>query len=233
MRFLSLLLLLPLALGAQGSNAGAGPRQHVRLQVEAGKIMLPLSVTIKGKDRSTVDARVDAIRKELEKRFADQPGWELRETFAEFARAEARSYAPRSGNGSKLFGDDEDKADATFVANARWELITEAEKGVKGLEVLRVKAADLTKPKSEDEKQTLGDPQYVLNDPEEFRNELLDLIKADFEEAQKHLPEGQHTLEITGLAGPINVTPLGGKRFELSLPYRMSFLTPKPEKAAK
>ena len=25
----------------------------------------------------------------------------------------------------------------------------------------------------------------------------------------------------------------GGKRFELSLPYRMSFLTPKPEKAAK
>ena len=232
MRFFTLLLLLPLTLAAQSGNSS--PKHHVRLQVEAGKIALPLSITIKGKTAAAVDERMEAIRKELEKRFADQPGWELRETQAEFARPETKSYASRPAGGSKLFGDEEtDQGDVTFMANARWELLTEAEKGVKGVATLRTKAEGLVKAKSEDEKQVVGTPEYRLHDPEEFRDELLELIKADFEEARKHLPEGQWTLELSGLAGPVNVVALGGKRFEVSLTYRMAFLTPKPEKATK
>jgi hypothetical protein len=232
MRFFTLLLLLPLTLAAQSGNSS--PKHHVRLQVEAGKIALPLSITIKGKTAAAVDERMEAIRKELEKRFADQPGWELRETAAEFARPEAKSYVSRPAGGSKLFGDEEtDQGDVTFMANARWELLTEAEKGVKGVATLRTKAEGLVKAKSEDEKQVVGTPEYRLHDPEEFRDELLELIKADFEEARKHLPEGQWTLELSGLAGPVNVVALGGKRFEVSLTYRMAFLTPKPEKATK
>jgi hypothetical protein len=234
MRLFALFLLLPLTLAAQSGNTGQSPKQHVRMQVDADRLSLPLSVTIKGKDRAAVDARVDAIRKELEKRFADQPGWELREISAEFARSEAKSYVSRPASGSKLFGDDEpDKSDATFIANARWELHTEADKGLKGLEVLRSKAADLVKAKDDDEKQVIGTPEYVLTNPQDYRNELLDQIKNDFEEAKKHLPEGHWTLELTALAGPVNVTSLGGKRFEVSLTYRMAFLTPKPEKATK
>ena len=234
MRLFALLLLLPLTLAAQSGNTGQSPKQHVRMQVDADRLSLPLSVTIKGKDRAAVDARVDAIRKELEKRFADQPGWELREISAEFARSEAKSYISRPASGSKLFGDDEpDKSDATFIANARWELHTEADKGLKGLEVLRSKAADLVKAKDDDEKQVIGTPEYVLTNPQDYRNELLNQIKNDFEEAKKHLPEGHWTLELTALAGPVNVTSLGGKRFEVSLTYRMAFLTPKPEKATK
>ena len=234
MRLLALLLLLPLTLAAQSGNTGQSPKQHVRMQVDADRLSLPLSVTIKGKDRAAVDARVDAIRKELEKRFADQPGWELREISAEFARSEAKSYVSRPASGSKLFGDDEpDKSDATFIANARWELHTEADKGLKGLEVLRSKAADLVKAKEDDEKQVIGTPEYVLTNPQDYRNELLDQIKADFEEAKKHLPEGHWTLELTALAGPVNVTSLGGKRFEVSLAYRMAFLTPPPQKGTK
>jgi hypothetical protein len=232
MRLFALLLLLPLTLAAQSGHYS--PKHHVRLQVEAGKIVLPLSVTIKGKDRAVIDERIETIRKELEKRFADQPGWELRETLAEFARAESKSYASRPAGGSKLFGDDEaDQGELTYVANARWELLTEAEKGAKGVATLRTKAEGLVKAKSDDEKQVVGTPEYRLNDPEDFRDELLDLIKADFEEAKKHLPEGQWTLELSGLAGPVNVVALGGKRFEVSLTYRMAFLTPKPEKATK
>jgi len=232
MRFFTFLLLLPLTLAAQSGNSS--PKHHVRLQVEAGKIALPLSITIKGKTAAAVDERMEAIRKELEKRFADQPGWELRETAAEFARPEAKSYVSRPAGGSKLFGDEEtDQGDVTFMANARWELLTEAEKGVKGVATLRTKAEGLVKAKSEDEKQVVGTPEYRLHDPEEFRDELLELIKADFEEARKHLPEGQWTLELSGLAGPVNVVALGGKRFEVSLTYRMAFLTPKPEKATK
>ena len=232
MRLFALLLLLPLTLAAQSGNTGQSPKQHVRMQVDADRLSLPLSVTIKGKDRAAVDARVDAIRKELEKRFVDQPGWELREISAEFARSEAKSYISRPASGSKLFGDDEpDKSDATFIANARWELHTEADKGLKGLEVLRSKAADLVKAKDDDEKQVIGTPEYVLTNPQDYRNELLNQIKNDFEEAKKHLPEGHWTLELTALAGPVNVTSLGGKRFEVSLTYRMAFLTPKPEKA--
>jgi hypothetical protein len=232
MRLLALLLLLPLTLAAQSGNSG--PKQHVRMQVDADHLFLPVSITIKGKDRAAVDARVDVIRKELEKRFADQPGWELREVSSEFARAEAKSYVSRPAGGSKLFGDDEaDKGDVTYVANARWELHTEADKGLKGLEILRSKAADLVKAKDDDEKQVVGNPEYALTNPQDYRNELLDQIKADFEEAKKHLPEGQWTLELSGLAGPVNVTSLGGKRFEVSLSYRMAFLTPKPEKATK
>jgi len=234
MRLFALLLLLPLTLAAQSGNTGQSPKQHVRMQVDADRLSLPLSVTITGKDRAAVDARVDAIRKELEKRFADQPGWELREISAEFARSEAKSYISRPASGSKLFGDDEpDKSDATFIANARWELHTEADKGLKGLEVLRSKAADLVKAKDDDEKQVIGTPEYVLTNPQDYRNELLNQIKNDFEEAKKHLPEGHWTLELTALAGPVNVTSLGGKRFEVSLTYRMAFLTPKPEKATK
>ena len=234
MRLFALLLLLPLTLAAQSGNTGQSPKQHVRMQVDADRLSLPLSVTIKGKDRAAVDARVDAIRKELEKRFVDQPGWELREISAEFARSEAKSYISRPASGSKLFGDDEpDKSDATFIANARWELHTEADKGLKGLEVLRSKAADLVKAKDDDEKQVIGTPEYVLTNPQDYRNELLNQIKNDFEEAKKHLPEGHWTLELTALAGPVNVTSLGGKRFEVSLTYRMAFLTPKPEKATK
>ena len=234
MRLFALLLLLPLTLAAQSGNTGQSPKQHVRMQVDADRLSLPLSVTIKGKDRAAVDARVDAIRKELEKRFADQPGWELREISAEFARSEAKSYVSRPASGSKLFGDDEpDKSDATFIANARWELHTEADKGLKGLEVLRSKAADLVKAKDDNENQVIGTPEYVLTNPQDYRNELLNQIKNDFEEAKKHLPEGHWTLELTALAGPVNVTSLGGKRFEVSLTYRMAFLTPKPEKATK
>ena len=234
MRLFALLLLLPLTLAAQSGHTGQSPKQHVRMQVDADRLSLPLSVTIKGKDRAAVDARIDAIRKELEKRFADQPGWELREISAEFARAEAKSYVSRPTGGSKLFGDDEaDQGDVTYVANARWELHTEADKGLKGLEVLRSKAADLVKAKDDNEKQVIGNPEYVLTNPQDYRNELLDQIKNDFEEAKKHLPEGQWTLELTALAGPVNVTSLGGKRFEVSLTYRMAFLTPKPEKATK
>ena len=232
MRLFAFLLLLPLTLAAQSGNSA--PKHHVRLQVEAGKIVLPVSVTIKGKTAAAVDERIEAIRKELEKRFADQPGWELREVSAEFARPEAKSYVSRPAGGSKLFGDDEvDQAELSYVANARWELLTEAEKGAKGVASLRTKAEGLVKAKSEDEKQVVGTPEYRLNDPEEFRDELLQLIKADFEEAKKHLPEGQWTLELSGLAGPVNVVALGGKRYEVSLTYRMAFLTPKPEKATK
>ena len=234
MRLFALLLLLPLTLAAQSGNTGQSPKQHVRMQVDADRLSLPLSVTIKGKDRAAVDARVDAIRKELEKRFADQPGWELREISAEFARSEAKSYVSRPASGSKLFGDDEpDKSDATFIANARWELHTEADKGLKGLEVLRSKAADLVKAKDDNENQVIGTPEYVLTNPQDYRNELLDQIKNDFEEAKKHLPDGQWTLELTALAGPVNVTSLGGKRFEVSLAYRMAFLTPPPQKGTK
>ena len=226
-------LLLPLTLAAQ-SHGQSSPKQHVRMQVDADHLVLPVSITIKGKDRAAVDARVEAIRNELEKRFKDQPGWELREISAEFARAEAKSYVSRPGNGSKLFGDDEaDKGDVTYVANARWELHTEADKGLKGVEILRTKADGLVKAKNDDEKQVVGNPEYVLTNPQDYRNELLDQIKTDFEEAKKHLPEGQWTLELSGLAGPVNVVALGGKRYELSLTYRMSFVTPKPEKATK
>jgi hypothetical protein len=232
MRLLALLLLLPLSLAAQSGNYA--PKHHVRMQVDADHLFLPVSISIKGKDRAAVDARVDAIRKELEKRFAEQPGWELREISSEFARAEAKSYVSRPAGGSKLFGDDEpDKVDATYVANARWELHTEADKGLKGLEILRSKAADLVKAKDDDEKQVIGNPEYALTNPQDYRNELLNQIKNDFEEAKKHLPEGQWTLELTALAGPVNVTSLGGKRFEVSLTYRMAFLTPPPQKATK
>lgn len=231
MRLLAALLLLPLTLAAQSGNYS--PKQHVRIQADADHLVLPVSVTIKGKDRAAVDARVDAIRKELEKRFADQPGWELREISAEFARAEAKSYVSRPAGGSKLFGDDEDQGDTTYASTARWELHTEADKGLKGVETLRTKAEGLVKAKSDDEKQFVGHPEYVLTNPQDYRNELLDQIKADFEEAKKHLPEGQWTLELSGLAGPVNVVALGGKRFEVSLTYRMAFLTPKPEKATK
>ena len=228
------LLLLPLMLAAQSNGQHAtATKTHVKMQVDADHLALPVSISIKGKDRAVVDARVDAIRKELEKRFKDQPGWELREISAEFARAEAKSYVSRANNGSKLFGDDEDKGDVTYVAHARWELHTEADKGLKGLEILHSKAADLVKAKSDDEKQVVGNPEYVLTNPQDYRNELLDQIKNDFEEAKKHLPEGQWTLDVSGLAGPVNVVALGGKRFELSLAYRMAFLTPKPEKATK
>jgi hypothetical protein len=232
MRLFVFLLLLPLTLAAQSGNSS--PKQHVRLQVDADHLFLPVSISIKGKDRAVIDERIETISKELEKRFADQPGWELREISAEFARAESKSYASRPAGGSKLFGDDEaDQGDVTYVANARWELLTEAEKGAKGVATLRIKADGLTKANSDDEKQLVGNPEYRLNDPEDFRDELLGLIKADFEEAKKHLPEGQWTLELSGLAGPVNVVALGGKRYELSLTYRMAFLTPKPEKATK
>jgi len=244
MRLLALLTLLalaPLTTFAQsdsaprvGKNQGSGSKLHVRMQVDADHLSLPVSISIKGKDRAAVDARLDVIRKELEKRFADQPGWELREISAEFARAEGKSYISRPASGSKLFGDDEpDKSDTTFIANARWELHTEADKGIKGLEVLRSKAADLVKAKDDDEKQVVGNPEYVLTNPQDYRNELLDQIKNDFEEAKKHLPEGQWTLELTNLAQSVDVVALGGKRFEVSLAYRMAFLTPPPQKATK
>lgn len=229
-----LALLAALALAPSAASAQSNAKLHVRMEVDGNHIALPVAITIKGKDRTAVDARVEEIRKVLEKRFADQPGWELHEVSTEFARAEAKSYVGRSSSGSKLFGDEEaDKGDVTYAATVRWNLVTDADKSLKGLETLRVKAADLVKPKNDDEKSVVGNPEYVLSNPQDYRNELLDQIKADFEEAQKHLPSGQWTLELSGLANAVNVVALGGKRFEVSLAYRMTFITPKPEKATK
>ncbi|MEN9653864.1 MAG: hypothetical protein RL303_1584, partial [Verrucomicrobiota bacterium] len=134
---------------------------------------------------------------------------------------------------SKLFGDEETKGEVTYVALARWELRVKADQGLKGLEALRAKTEGLVDGKSEDEKSVVGHPEYALTNPQDYRDPLLERIKADFEEAKKHLPEGQWTLELPGLANPVNVVALGGKRFELSLGYRLAFLTPKLEKSPK
>ena len=56
MRIFALLLLLPLTLAAQSGHSA--PKQHVRLQVDADHLFLPVSISIKGKDRAAVDARV-------------------------------------------------------------------------------------------------------------------------------------------------------------------------------
>ena len=60
-----------------------------------------------------------------------------------------------------------------------------------------------------------------------------DVNTTDLIDPKKHLPEGQWTLELTSLSGPVNVVALGGKRFEVSLSYRLAYVTPKPEKATK
>jgi len=227
------ILLLPLTLAAESQiQQDPPPRHHVRLQVEADRLSLPLAITIKGKDRAAVDARLEAIRRQLEQRLSAQPGGELHETSAEFARAETK-WARSSTGGSKLFGDEETKGDVTYAATARWKLRVKAEQGLKGVEALRAQTVGLVDAKNEDERSVVGDPEYALTNPHEHRDALLGKIKADFEEARKHLPEGQWTLELPGLSAPVNVVALGGKRFELSLGYRMAFVTPKPEKAAK
>jgi hypothetical protein len=239
MRFLShfsALALLPLA--AFGGGADYAPasaqaaRSHVRIQVEADRLILPLTVTVRGKNRTAVDARIEAIRRLLEQRVTDQPGCEVWELSSEFARAEGKSSRTTSTS-SKLFGDEETKGEVTYVALARWELRVKADQGLKGLEALRAKTDGLTDGKSEDEKSVVGHPEYALTNPQDYRDPLLERIKADFEEAKKHLPEGQWTLELPGLANPVNVVALGGKRFELSLGYRLAFLTPKLEKSPK
>ena len=230
MRLLAFLLLLPLTLAAQSGNAS--PKQHVRLQVDADRLALPLSITIKGKDRAAVDTRLEAIRQQLEQRLVAQPGWELREISGEFARAESK-WARSSGGGSKLFGDEDTKGETTYAATAQWELRIKAEQGLKGVETLRAKTEGLVNAKSDDERAVVGHPEYVLTNPHDHRDTLLEKIKADFEEARKHLPEGQWTLELSGLSAPVNVVALGGKRFELSLGYRLAFITPKPEKTLK
>jgi hypothetical protein len=92
----------------------------------------------------------------------------------------------------------------------------------------------LINPKTEGEKQTVGDPKFRIGDAEGYRNDLLAAIKDDFEEVKKHLPgNGEYRLQVPGLEKPVKVSSLGGRRFLLELPYSISFVTPEPEKAKK
>ena len=77
MRLLALLLLALATISANaqsdtaprvGKNYGNTPKHHVRMQVDADHLALPVAVTIKGKDRAAVDARIEGIRAELDLR---------------------------------------------------------------------------------------------------------------------------------------------------------------------
>ena len=236
--FLSSLSLL--AQSPSGIMRGSPIISHVRIDTEADTIALPVTVTIHGKNPNEVDLRIEEIHKVLEKRFENQDGWWFEEETRELAHAEYRSSAKvisGRNSGSVLLGDasaDEDKNEPTsYVATATWSLRVWADKGAKGLEILRAKASDLVKAKAENEKQTVGQAEFMINDPEQFRNDLLDQVKNDFEEVKKHLPDGQYTLEISSLQVPLIITRRTGRHFSVSLQYRISFITPKPEKPAK
>lgn len=217
--------------GTSDSNRAA---YHVKIEVEADHLVIPVRVTLRGKDRAALDVRLDAIKAALTKRFENQEGYEAQETSFGYSHA-IQTYA-RSSSGSKstLFGDEEDKSDVTYEASASWNLLAPADKGAKSLEILRAKADGLVNPKAEGEKQQVGEPTFRLADAEGYRNDLLDAIKGDFEEVKKHLPaNGEYRLQLPGLEKPVQVSGQGGRRFLVELPYAIAYVTPEPEKAKK
>lgn len=244
MRSLSVALLTTLTLlrpdlARAGGNyagqetSGNAPDRVQRVQVEVAADFLgtTLELTIKGKDRAAVDARLEAILETLRKRFEGQDGWEARELDRTFA-------APVRKNGGKssfisLSDDEEPKADQPVVATARYSLRGPAENGLKTVEILRAKANDLVDPKNEDERSRVSPIVYGLASAEDHRDELLDQIKEDVANAKSHLPEGEMRLEIAGLADPVQVRHLGGNRFVVWLNYRLGFVSPKAEKTTK
>lgn len=207
---------------------------HVKMEVEADQLIVPVRVVLRGKDRAALDARLDAIKATLLKRFENQDGWEAQETSFSYTRVYQTYARSSSGSKSTLFGDEDEKSDVTYEASASWDLVTLAEKGSKGLEILRAKADGLVNPKTDGEKQTVGDPKFRIGDAEGYRNDLLDAIKGDFEEVKKHLPgNGEYRLQLPDLSKPVNVSSLGGRRFLVELPYTIAYVTPEPEKAKK
>lgn len=244
MRSLSVALLTTLTLlrpdlARAGGNyagqetSGNAPDRVQRVQVEVAADFLgtTLELTIKGKDRAAVDARLEAILETLRKRFEGQDGWEAWELDRTFA-------APVRKNGGKssfisLSDDEEPKADQPVVATARYSLRGPAENGLKTVEILRAKANDLVDPKNEDERSRVSPIVYGLASAEDHRDELLDQIKEDVANAKSHLPEGEMRLEIAGLADPVQVRHLGGNRFVVWLNYRLGFVSPKAEKTTK
>lgn len=240
MRFACLLALLT-ATAFAGDVYDSGIREetrradhHVKLEVEADRLAIAVRVTLRGKDRAALDMRLDAIKATLIKRFENQEGYEAKEIAFGYARSPAGSARSSFVSKSTLFGDEDNKGDTTYEATASWDLTAPADRGAKSLEILRAKAGELVNPKTEGEKQLLGDPRFAFGDVEGFRNDLLDAIKGDFEEVKKHLPaEGEYRLELPGLEKPIAVTAQGGRRFLVELPYRIAFVMPAPEKAKK
>lgn len=237
--FLALLAFSPLAVFAGGSinddfTEATPAAHHVKIEVEADQLLLPLRLVLRGKDRAALDARLDALKATLLKRFENQDGWDVQETSFTYTRVYQTYARSSSVSKSTLFGDEEDKGEVTYEASAAWHLMTQAEKGSKGLEILRAKADGLVNPKTEGEKQTVGDPKFRIGDAEGYRNDLLAAIKADFEEVKKHLPgNGEYRLQLPGLEKPLKVTAQGGRRFVVEMPYTTSFVTPEPEKAKK
>lgn len=236
---LSLLALSASTVLAGGSSRedfpeGAQAAHHVKLEVEADQLVVPVRIVLRGKDRAALDARLDAIKATLLKRFENQDGWEAQETSFNYTRVYQTYARSSSASKSTLFGDEDEKSDVTYEATASWDLVAQADKGSKGLEILRAKADGLTNPKTEGEKQVVGDPKFRLGDAEGYRNDLLDAIKGDFDEVKKHLPgNGEYRLQLPELAKSVKVTPLGGRRFLVELPYSIAFVTPEPEKAKK
>ena len=244
MRLLSVALLTTLSLlrpdlaRAGGDYTGPGTPgnapdrvQRVQVEVAADFLGTTLELAIKGKDRTAVDARLEAILGTLRKRFEGQDGWEARELDRTFA-APVRKSGSKSGFIS--LGDDEDlKADQPVVATARFSLRGPAENGLKTVEILRAKASDLVDLKNEDERSRVSPIAYGLASAEDHRDELLDQIKEDVANAKSHLPEGEMRLEIAGLADPVQVRHLGGNRFVVWMNYRLSFVSPKAEKTTK
>ncbi len=239
MRLACLSLLLSVTAFAGGSYRDdaaetARGEHHVKMEVEADHLCIPVRVTLRGKDRAALDARLDAIKATLLKRFENQDGYEAQETAFTYTRALAGYARSSSPSKSTLFGDDDEKTDVTYEATASWNLLAPAEKGAKSLEILRAKADGLVNPKTEGEKQQVGDPSFRLGDAEGYRDDLLEAIKGDFEEVKKHLPgNGEYRLQLPGLEKPVKATAQGGRRFLLELPYSIAFVTPEPEKAKK
>lgn len=217
----------------RGESAPDVPtRSHrVQVEVEADFLSMTVELTIKGKDRAAVDTRLEAILSTLRKRFAEQDGWEALELERTFAAPVRKSAAKSSF--SLVSDDDEPRPEEPVVATARYALRGPAENGLKTVEILRAKASDLVNAKSEDERLRASPISYGLANPEDHRDELLDQIKEDVANARGHLPEGELRLEVAGLAEPVQVRHLGGRRFVLSLNYRLGFVSPKPEKAQK
>jgi len=217
----------------QAKEAAVEPSraQRVQVEVEADHLGATLELSIKGKDRAAVDSRLEAILTTLRKRFENQDGWEAVQLERTFAAPVRKNVARASFGLSDI--DDEPKPDAPVVATARYSLRGPAENGLKTVEILRAKASDLVDPKNEDERSRVGPIAYGLASAEDHRDELLDQIKEDVANAKGHLPEGEMRLVIDGLADPVQVRHLGGNRFVVWMTYRLSFASPRAEKATK
>jgi hypothetical protein len=204
------LTLAPLAHAGGSSSViiavGYSPQAPAaRLKLAADYVAVPISIQSDAKDAMKRSDEIEKALRTLTERLALQPGLKIMPGVI--------SLSPREQ--SKSYGSSD-----SYAGSAQLYVLGSLRQDASIFSVTkRIHQAVSTAPLGDGTRMTLGNTSLGLQEPENYRKQLLELIAKSVTEARKSLGAG--LVDLEGLENPVTVMQLNDREVVLFINYRL------------